>query len=208
MSFSLPVGLSFCLFVRQTRDPRLNGSIYRNMPFAPYDRAMLDVRYLCGSWASCTSLPKLSREELYRTDESTQTDENRILMSRTKMYFPWNCTGKIRTKGRRVVCGTEICSVSWTKCSFLLTFASKTAGSDVENGVKWTQLKWWLVAVLWVCSLEMSLTTVRVVCDEKSTFPLGKFSHQTARNVQRETRRGKCLTSAATTLWCSAGHLV
>jgi len=23
------------------------------MPFAPYDRAMLDARFLCGSWASC-----------------------------------------------------------------------------------------------------------------------------------------------------------
>jgi len=23
------------------------------MPFAPYDRAMLDVRSLCSSWASC-----------------------------------------------------------------------------------------------------------------------------------------------------------
>jgi len=30
----------------------LNGSTYQN-PFAPYDRAMLDSRSFCGSWASC-----------------------------------------------------------------------------------------------------------------------------------------------------------
>ena len=43
---------SVCLSVCHTRDQRLNGLTYR-MPFAPYNRAILDARFLCGSWASC-----------------------------------------------------------------------------------------------------------------------------------------------------------
>ena len=46
--FCLSVPPSVCLSVTLVNDPRRNGS-HIEMPFAPYDRAMLDARSFYGS---------------------------------------------------------------------------------------------------------------------------------------------------------------